>query len=112
MIFFGKEIEKDRESIKTGNNKDKVKKFNFLDKINTKDIQKLHEETELMRKTKSKAILNALKLNPIEIYGREIHNEDRLLNKFKYVLKRAKKNMCLGNDEIKHRDRITILKRK
>mmetsp|Transcript_2017 Transcript_2017/g.1816 ORF Transcript_2017/g.1816 Transcript_2017/m.1816 type:complete len:92 (+) Transcript_2017:604-879(+) len=91
MSFFKQEIEKDGEIKKDCTKKNK--NFNFLDTLDIEEIKKIHEETELMKQKKSVAVLNGLNMNPIQIHGREIHSEDRLLNKFKYAFKRAKKNM-------------------
>jgi hypothetical protein len=46
-----------------------------------------------MLEKKSEAILRGLNLNPLEVGGREIHCEDRVLNKFKFVLNNAKRKV-------------------
>ncbi|CAI2359017.1 unnamed protein product [Moneuplotes crassus] len=111
MNFFAKEIEKDRKALK---NRKAVlhKDFNFFDTIDIDEIKKIHEENELTKKKGLNSILNALNLNPIEISGREMHSEDRSLNKFKYVFKKIKSNVGIGKSEIRHRDRTRIIKQK
>ena len=104
MNFFSDEIEKEK-----GKDTSQKEKLNFLSRLDIEEIKNKHEETELTKKQKSLAVLNGLSLNPILVQGREIHSEDRLLNKFKFVLKRARKNMCLGNEEIRHRDRVSLV---
>lgn len=86
--------------------------FNYWDKLDFEQIYEKIEETELMKRKKAEAVLNALKLNPVGHTGRHFHREDPLLHKFQYVLERAKSHMWLGNDEIKERDRTTVIESK
>ena len=66
-------------------------------------------ETDLLRSKKSSAILNAINLNTLQVWGREIHDEDRTINKFKHLLKRARNKMWLGVDEINQIIRMKVL---
>jgi hypothetical protein len=109
MDFFAKELKKDKETKEAAFSSPA---FSFLDRTDFDELKAHYEECEFIKYKKSMAVLKALKLNPIEIQGREIHNEDRVLNKFKYVFRRAKRHMCLGNDEIRHRDRVNVIKNK
>lgn len=107
MSLFSKEIAKDK---KIYNPRSKTRDFNFWNRIDMDQIKKTHEEMEITKVKGLKAALGGLDLNPIQLSGREMHQEDRRLNKFKYVFQKFKQGMGIGEKEIRHRDRTKVVK--
>jgi hypothetical protein len=109
--IFNKELNKDYEEKQKYENlkysliKKPTKAFNFLDKTDFCELKERIKETDLMLEKKSEAILRGLNLNPLEIGGREIHCEDRVLNKFKFVLNNAKRKVWPGMEEIREMEK-------
>lgn len=111
MDFFTKELYKDKQQKEDTKTNTSLKyTFNFWDKINMQQIVDNIKAADLMRQKKANAVLKGLNLNALQMYGREIHKEDRDINKFKYVLKRARSHNCLGTEEIEELNKITVVK--
>lgn len=111
MDYFARELHKDKDKKEDMKNNGIVKDtFNFWDKTDMQLIVDNIKAADLMRQKKANAVLKGLNLNALQMYGREIHSEDRDINKFKYVLKRARSHNCLGTEEIHEMNKITVLK--
>lgn len=113
--FFSKELIQDKENKEKYDNlkysliKRPRKTFNFLDKIDFREITEQVRETDMVLRKKSDAILKGFNVNPLQVHGREIHTEDRLLNKLKYVIQNAKKKVCPGSKEIIELDKTIVV---
>ena len=61
-------------------------------------------------KKKSAAVLSAVNLNSLQINSREIHAEDRVINKLRHLLKRAKLKKCMGLEEAREVDKMNTVR--